>query len=569
MSKPVLFLMDDELPSLERVRDELERRYGVDYEIVTESSARASLARLTELRDAQREVVIVFADYNTVEMPGLEMLAHVHELLPETKRALLVDLGDISCAGTLLEVLTFGQADTYITKPFHVPDEAFHRAIGELLDEWAQAHRPPFHFVRVVGEQWSPRSHALRDMLQRGGIPGIFYDVNSTEGRDLLKAVELTASTLPVCVLYNADVLIDPSDEELDEAIGVNTHPQDTLYDLAIVGAGPAGLSAAVYAASEGLKTVSVEREAPGGQAGSSSLVRNYLGFPRGIGGADLMHRAFRQAWLFQAQFVFSREAVDLRSDDAEGRTSSSEQVVMLSNGERIRSRAVLLAMGITYRRLGIPSLDRLMGAGVFYSTAVSEAQAMRGKDVYVVGAGNSAGQAAIHLAKYARRVTMLVRGDSLGESMSDYLVQEIQSSLGIRVRLHTSIVDAMGERLLEGLVLRNHISGKTEQVEAAAVFVLVGGVPHTDWLPPTVRRDSQGYILTGADLLDEEARVDGRVPLPLETSMPGVFAAGDARHGAAKRIASAVGEGAIAIQYVHEYLAGLVKEVSAYQPQR
>ncbi|MEW6444079.1 MAG: FAD-dependent oxidoreductase [bacterium] len=553
MPKPMLFVVDDDPGSLQRVERELARRYGADYDIASDSSASKALWQLENLRAAGREVTLILSDLVMPGMDGIAFMSAAREIVPEAKRALMVDLGDISCAGTLLQTLTFGQADHYMAKPFRTPDEQFHRAVTELLEEWAQVHRGQFQFVRIVGEQWSPRSSELRDMLHRGGIPNIFYDVNTEEGRRLLKAVDAGADVLPVCVLYNAEVLVNPTNAELDAAIGVSTYPPDELFDLAIVGAGPAGLSAAVYAASEGLHTIVLEPEAPGGQAGTSSLVRNYLGFPRGISGGDLMRQAYRQAWLFQARFNFSRRAVGLR-------VNGRKRVVMLSDDLRVSSRAVLLAVGITYRRLGIPRADELIGAGVFYGSAASEAQAMRDKQVFVVGGGNSAGQAALHLARYARQVRILVRGGSLAESMSDYLIREIQATRNIEVLRHSEVIEARGGRLLEGLVLRNNAAGRTEEVEAAALFILIGGVPHTEWLPPAVRRDEQGYILTGRDLVDggpaREAWPEGRAPLPLETSIPGVFAAGDVRHGAAKRIASAVGEGSVAIGQVHQYLA-------------
>jgi thioredoxin reductase (NADPH) len=557
----VIFVLDDEPASLRDAERELSKRYGADYEILSESDVDAAYRRLADLQAGEREIALVFSDLYLPGTNGTEFLTRVHEMLPHSKRALLVPLGDISCAGTLLQALTFGQADNYITKPYGSPDEQFHLAVTELLEEWAQAHRSQFQLVRIVGEQWATRSYELRDLLHRDGIPGEFYDVNSEEGSHLLETAEATRDDLPVVVLYNANVLCNPSNAELAEAIGVSTHPDDELYDLAIVGAGPAGLSAAVYAASEGLNTIVIEPDAPGGQASTSSLVRNYLGFPRGISGGELMRQAYRQAWLFQTRFVFSRKAVDLHID-------GPERVVTLSNGDEVRARAVLLSVGITYRKLDIPDLDRLIGAGVYYGTAVSEAQAMRGKQVYVVGAGNSAGQAAIHLAKYAEHVTIIVRGDTLGPSMSDYLVQEIDEDEHITLRPHCEVVDVRGDDLLRGLVLRNNITGETDEVEAAAMFVLVGGVPHTGWLPPALRRDNQGYIVTGRDLTDGDPSVGGgwpldREPLPLETSIPGVFTAGDVRHGAEKRIAAAVGEGSIVVRYVHEYLAEMHEAVA------
>lgn len=547
MDKPVMLVLDHQPQSRCKVVCELSRRYGADYEVLAEDCAAAGEARIAELRERQRPVALVFADLDLPEVGGVEFLTGVRHLLPGTKRVVLVELGDFSCAGTLLQALTFHQADDYMRKPYVTPDEQFHRAVSVLLEEWAQTNRERFQLVRVVGEQWARRSYVLRDIMNRSGIPAVFYDVDSPEGQELLDAVGVGRDRLPVCVLYNGETLIDPSDTELDEAIGVRTRPEDKRYDLAIVGAGPAGLSAAVYAASEGLDTMVVEPAAPGGQAGTTSMVRNYLGFPRGISGGELMRAAYRQAWLFQAQFVFSRRAIGLQPGD------DGEHVVLLQGQERLRAQVVLLATGISYRRLGIASLDRQIGAGVYYGTAVSEAQAMLGRRVFVVGGGNSAGQAALHLARYAERVTLLVRGESLSSSMSHYLIQELRETCNVVVRFHTEVIDGYGEHVLERLLLRDRRSGETEQVEAGALFILIGGAPHTDWLPPQIHRDSQGYILTGRDLGDDVGF--GRRPLPFETSVAGVFAAGDVRRGAAQRIATAVGEGSGAIQFVHKYL--------------
>jgi len=550
MDKPVFLVLDHQPESQRRIVCELQRRYGADYDVLTEESAAGGNALIATLREHGRQVALIFADFYLPEMGGVEFLTSVRHVLPSAKRVVLVELSDFSCAGTLLQALTFHQADDYMRKPYVTPDEQFHRAIGVLLEEWSQAHRERFQLVRVVGEQWSKRSYLLRDMMNRSGIPAVFYDVQSPEGQELLSAVGLSDARLPVCVLYNGETLVDPSDAELDEAIGVRTRPEDKLYDLAIVGAGPAGLSAAVYAASEGLETMVVEPAVPGGQAGTTSMVRNYLGFPRGISGGDLMRAAYRQAWLFQSQFVFSRRAMGLEQGDG-------EHVVLLQGDERLRARAVLLATGISYRRLGIANLDRLIGAGVYYGTAVSEAQAMVGRRVFVVGGGNSAGQAAVHLSRYAAQVTLLVRGESLSASMSHYLIQELAETPNMTVRFHTEVVDGGGEHFLERLVLRDRRSGETEQVEAGALFILIGGAPHTEWMPAQIMRDQQGYLLTGRDLVELGVRF-GRDPLPFETSIPGVFAAGDVRHGAAQRIATAVGEGSGAIQFVHKYLGSL-----------
>jgi thioredoxin reductase (NADPH) len=394
----------------------------------------------------------------------------------------------------------------------------------------------------------------LRDLLGRNGVLYTFYSADSEEGKELLAQIGHSSARLPVLVLYDGQVLVDPSNAEIaDAACGVKSSLKQADFDLLVIGAGPAGLAAAVYGASEGLDTLVVEGEAIGGQAGTSSLIRNYLGFPWGIGGAELASRAAEQAWLFGASFVYMRHATELR------RTGDRLEVA-LSCGNEVTARAVIVATGASYCRLGVPNLEALHGAGVFYGAAVSEAQAVQGQEVYVVGAGNSAGQAAMHLSKYASHVTLLARGDSLATSMSEYLIKEIEAAENIEVRLNTRVIDGGGEGQLERLVLKDSVSGLTETVPAAALFVLIGAQPHTSWLPAEIERDERGYVITGRDLLRYGQPRRGwhleRLPLLLETSMAGVFAAGDVRHGSVKRAASAVGEGSIAVQMDHEYLS-------------
>ncbi|MDQ3942875.1 MAG: FAD-dependent oxidoreductase, partial [Actinomycetota bacterium] len=449
-----------------------------------------------------------------------------------------------------------GLIDYYVNKPWGSPDERFHRVIGEFLYDWAKDRLPRFEEIRVVGDRWAPRSHELRDLLGRNGVLYTFYSADSREGRELLARIGHSSTQLPVLVLFDGQVLVDPSNEEIaDAACGVKDSLKQSSFDLVVIGAGPAGLAAAVYGASEGLDTLVVEGEAIGGQAGTSSLIRNYLGFPSGVGGAELASRAAEQAWLFGATFAYMRHATELR------RTGDGFTVT-LSCGKEVTARAVIIATGASYCRLGVPGLEALHGAGVFYGAAVSETQAMQGQDVYVVGAGNSAGQAAIHLSKYASRVTLLARGDSLVASMSAYLIKEIEAAENIDVRLNTRVVGGGGEGRLERLVLKDSASGVTETVPAAALFVLIGAEPRTDWLPQEIKRDDRGYVITGRDLARYGLPRRGwhleRLPLLLETSMPGVFAAGDVRHGSVKRVASAVGEGSIAIQMVHEYLSSV-----------
>jgi thioredoxin reductase (NADPH) len=452
--------------------------------------------------------------------------------------------------------MSMNEVQAYVAKPWGSPDETFHRFVTESLQEWAEDHRPGLSLVQIVGEQWSPRCHELRDLLDRNSVVHTFHDNDSERGRALLQRLGVAESECPIAILADGRVLKNPSNSELGDALqtltmlDISSPVEKRTFDVVVVGAGPAGLSAAVYGASEGLETLVVEREAIGGQAGTSSLVRNYLGFPTGISGNDLAERAYHQAWTFGAHFLIAREVAGLARQD-------EHLLLALSDGRQVRSRAVILATGATYRRLGIPELEAFTGAGVFYGAAVSEARAMTGQQVYVIGGGNSAGQSAMHLAKYADHVTLLVRGPSLEKSMSEYLIRELEADETITVRLNTQAVGGGGDYRLRWLRLEDRVSRHRERVEAGAVFVLIGAKPHTTWLPAAVVRDEGGYIVTGQDLPAGEGEGQ-RTPYPLETSMAGVFAAGDVRHRSVKRVASAVGEGSIAIAQVHQYLAGV-----------
>jgi thioredoxin reductase (NADPH) len=557
-TKPVLVAVEDDDDDLERISRELLKRYGEDYRIVCETSAERGLERLRELKAAGEDVVLVLADQWLPGASGTEFLARTHDLFPTAKRALLIEPDDSAVREPLLRSSALGRIDHYLNKPRRSPDEQFHRVIAEFLDEWTRAHRPGFVAVRIVGERWSARSHELKDLCSRSGISFEFHEAHTGEGKALLDRVGETPGRLPGVVLFDREVLVDPSNAEIVDAFaknspyGVNIRPGQRTFDLVVVGAGPAGLAAAVYGASEGLDTLVLDKDTFGGQAGTSALIRNYPGFSRGISGRELAMQAYTQAWLFGASFHFARHATGLRR----GRDGL---VVSLSDGEEVTGRTVIIATGASYRRLGVPSLEALIGAGVFYGAAVSEAQAVQGQEVYVVGGANSAGQAATHLSKYASRVTLLVRGRSLSTSMSEYLIREIEAAQNIEVRFETAVTGGGGEGRLEHLFLKNLGSGSTEVVPAAALFALIGAEPHTGWLPEEVERDKRGYVLTGQDLLRDGRHLPqgwplGRPPLLMETSMPGVFAVGDVRRGSVKRVASAVGAGAIAIQSVHEY---------------
>ena len=553
MVRPVLMAVDDEPTALRALKAELGKRYGADYQVVCAATPEVGLGRLDRLKDDGRQLALVLADQWMPSMTGVEFLGHARRLHPRAQRVLLINWGDRSTAEPILQASALGQIDDWTAKPWGPGDELFHQAISGFLNEWARLHRPRFEAFRVVGEQWAPRSHEIRDLLSRNSIPFGFYPVDSDEGRALLGRAGGTGKQLPVVVLFDGRVLVDPSNAELAQALGIKTHPEAVTYDVVVVGAGPAGLAAAMYGASEGLATAVLEHEALGGQAGTSSMIRNYLGFPRGVSGAELAQRAYDQAWILGADFIYGLSAIGLG-------TAGPDRVITLNDGAEATSRAVILATGVTWRRLGVSSLEALVGAGVFYGAAASEARAVRGREVYVVGGANSAGQAAVHLARYAARVTMVVRGASLAEAMSDYLIREIEAAPNIVVRYHTEAVDGHGNGHLTALTLKDRTTGATETVPATALFILIGAQPHTDWLPERIRRDRWGFVLTGTDLLADGRPPAGwpleRPPTPLETSLPGVFAVGDVRHGSTKRVASAVGEGSIAIRLIHEYLS-------------
>jgi thioredoxin reductase (NADPH) len=549
--RPVFFVVAGDRPRLEALTRDLQRRYGADYDVVGAAAATA-LTILKDLANTGAEVALLIADERLTEVPAVDLLERAHDLHPGAKRILLIERGDWSAAHPAVTAMATGQIDYHLYAPWQPAERILYPAISEFLAAWDKSREPTSVAFRIVGPAHSPRSHQLRDVLSRTGVPYWFFEDDSEEGRQLLRELALDGARLPVAVHYDGTVLVDPSHAELMKKLGVRTSPDVHACDVAIIGAGPAGLAAAVYAASEGLSTLVLEPAVPGGQAGTSSLIRNYLGFQRGISGEDLTNRAIEQAWLFGANMVITR---------ATGLTAQGpDRMVRTADGSEVAARAVIIATGVTWRRLGVPALEALVGAGVFYGAAGAEALAMAGRDVFVVGAGNSAGQAAIHLAKYASSVTMVVRGPGLSPSMSEYLITEISNTSNIDVRPGTEVIDGAGRSTLETLTLRDKATGTTH-VPAAALFLMIGAEPHTEWLESSVERDDRGFILTGRDLYRAGQSPTGwpleRPPLLLETSMPGVFAAGDVRHRSMKRVASAVGEGATAIQLVHGYLRG------------
>ena len=553
MTDPVLLVIDSDQLELATFERALRRRYGADYRVMAARSPEAGLDLLGRLARRGQDVALVAADLRLPGMHGVEVLERARELHRGVVRTLLVAMDEYHTRipFTELEALrratALGRIDFWIVKGWVTPEEWLYPQVQDALSAWTRANRVRHLVYRIVGEQWTPRSHEMRDMLTRNSVPFAFYDVDSDEGRRLLDEFGVDTGRLPAVIRQDGSVLHDPTLAELAVSHGIQTRPSTEVYDLAIIGAGPAGLGAAVYGASEGLSTLVMEPLAIGGQAGTSSMIRNYLGFPRGVGGGELAHRAWQQAVLFGAEFVFSQRATGLAK-------RGQRHVVALSEGSEVIARAVIIAAGVAYRRIGVPSLERLVGAGVFYGAAGAEAAALAGEKVYVVGGANSAGQAALHLARFAARVTLLVRGDSLAAGMSDYLIRQIEATPNVEVSLRTRVVDGRGEIRLEGLALEDSGTGRREEVAATAVFVLIGAEPRTEWLGGVVRRDDRGYILTGRDVPQEGWPLE-RPPLPFETSIPGVFAAGDVRYGSVKRVAGAVGEGSVAVGSVHQYL--------------
>ncbi|HEY1345278.1 MAG TPA: FAD-dependent oxidoreductase [Streptosporangiaceae bacterium] len=542
--------------SREIIYQEVSKRYGRDYQIVVCGQSAELASWMRDLRAAGLPVALVAGEVGPGGPDGIEVLAAVRGIDPMALRVAVVGWGDWDARRSVFDAITLGKIDHWVIGPVQAPAEEFHRSMTEFLREWGSQHGGGFEAVRVIGERWSVRSQELRDLFSRYRVPAGFYDAISGQGQQMLGDLGLESPDLPVVVLRfgtERPVLVNPTNVEIVDAFGVmRPIPRGEVFDVAVVGAGPAGLAAAVYASSEGLRTVVVEGEAIGGQAGTSSMIRNYPGFSQGISGARLAQETWRQAWTFGTTFLYMRQAASLWEEDGNYRLA-------LSDGSVLTARTVIIATGATYRRLGIPALEDLHGRGVFYGAATSEAPAMRGRNVFVAGGGNSAGQTALHMAKWAQQVTILVRAGSLTDSMSDYLIRQIGATPNIDVRCHVQVADATGSGTgqLQTLVLEDTATGARRSMRADALFVLIGSQPRTEWLGESIARDQWGFILTGPDLPTSTSPSwpPGRSPLPLETSLPGVFAAGDVRQGSVKRVASAVGEGAGTIPLVHRYL--------------
>ncbi|MEA2601611.1 MAG: thioredoxin reductase [Acidobacteriota bacterium] len=557
MARPILFAIDDDTEVLRAVDRDLRRQYGEHYRVMRASSGPSALEALEQLKTRKTPVALFLVDQRMPQMSGVEFLERAIPLFPAAKRVLLTAYADTDAA---IHAINTARVDYYLLKPWDPPEQRLYPVLDDLLGDWQANFRPPFEGIRVVGHRWSPEAFQVRDFLARHQVPYQWLDVEEqAEARELVETAEKATGDekphLPLVFLADGTWLADPSRGELAERIGFKTQAEKPFYDLAIVGGGPSGLAAAVYGASEGLRTLLIEGDAPGGQAGTSSRIENYLGFPAGLSGADLTRRAVTQAQRFGVEILTPQEAKGVRLEDP-------YRFIVLGDGSEVSCHALLIATGVSYRKLDVPGVDQLTGAGIYYGAAMTEAMACRDEDVFIVGGANSAGQAAMYFSRYARRIVMLVRGDSLNKGMSQYLVDQIGETPGIEVWYHTNVAAAHGEDHLESIDVHNSETEEVTNHPARSLFILIGAQPHTGWLEGIVERDKYGFILSGPELMHDGKRPEGwtpdRDPFLLETSVPGIFVAGDVRRGSVKRVASGVGEGSIAISFIHQYLSKL-----------
>lgn len=554
MAKPILLTVDDDSDVLRAIERDLRSHYGAEYRVLASESPLGALDLLKQLKLRNDGVALLLADQRMPKMDGVGFLQEAREIFPEAKRALLTAYADTNAA---ISAINDASINYFFLKPWDPPDEHLYPQLDDLLDDWRASYRPAFEGIRVLGTRWSPRSYELRDFLARNHVPYQWVDVelsvNDPETSRLLGALGPEAANLPVVLFPDGTKLLEGAPADVAQKVGLRTRAQTSFYDLAIVGGGPAGLAAAVYGASEGLHTVIIEREAPGGQAGMSSRIENYLGFPAGLSGGDLARRAVVQAQRFGVEILSPQEAVGLRKE-------GSYRILTLADRSELSCHALMIASGVQWRRLEAPGIDSLQGAGVYYGGGATEAISCKDETVYVVGGANSAGQAAMNFARYARRVVILVRGESLSSTMSQYLIDQIQRTPNIELWTHASVAEVHGDKHLEQISVLCSDTNKIERVSANAMFIFIGALPRTDWLANVVERDDRGFILTGPDLLWDGARPRGwtleRDPFLLETNVPGIFAVGDVRHGSVKRVASGVGEGSVAVQFIHQYLS-------------
>jgi thioredoxin reductase (NADPH) len=554
LAKPILLSVDDDSNVLRAIERDLRSEYGAAYRVIGSDSPSAGLELLKQLKVRNDSVALILADQRMPQMDGVTFLLEAMRMFPEAKRALLTAYADTNAA---ISAINQANINYFFLKPWDPPSEHLYPQLNDLLDDWQASHRPKFEGIRVLGTRWSPRSYELRDFLARNRVPYQWIDVeassNDPETRQLLEALGTDAASLPITLFQDGTKLLESIPTDVAQKVGLRTRAQTSFYDLAIVGGGPAGLAAAVYGASEGLHTVMIESEAPGGQAGMSSRIENYLGFPMGLSGGDLARRAVAQAQRFGVEILSPQDAVAVR-------TEGSYRMIKLGDGNEISCHALMIATGVQWRRLEAPGIDRLQGAGVYYGGGSTEALSCKGETVYVIGGANSAGQAAMNFAKYADRVVIVVRGSSLSSTMSQYLIDQIKETSNIQIWPHASVSEVHGETHLEEISFHCSNTSKIERVPAGSMFIFIGALPRTDWLSDLVERDDRGFILTGPDLIRDGQRPKGwaleRDPFLLETNVPGLFAVGDVRHGSVKRVASGVGEGSVAVQFIHQYLS-------------
>ena len=554
MAKPILLSVDDDSDVLRAIERDLRSKYGAEFRVIGSDSPSGALTLLKQLKVRNDSVALLLADQRMPHMDGVTFLQEAMHIFPEAKRALLTAYADTNAA---ISAINNANINYFFMKPWDPPSEHLYPQLDDLLDDWRASYRPKFEGIRVLGTRWSPRSYELRDFLARNHVPYQWTDVelsaNDPETNRLLEARGPDAVSLPVVLFPDGTKLLESLPADVAQKVGLRTRAQTNFYDLAIVGGGPAGLAAAVYGASEGLHTVMIEQEAPGGQAGMSSRIENYLGFPMGLSGGDLARRAVVQAQRFGVEILSPQEAVGVR-------TEGSYRIIKLADGNEISCHALMIATGVQWRRLEAPGIDRLQGAGVYYGGGATEALSCTGEIVYVVGGANSAGQAAMNFAKYAERVVIVLRGSSLSSTMSQYLIDQIKETPKIQLWANATVAEAHGETHLEEISFLCSDTNKIERVPASAMFIFIGALPRTDWLGNIIERDERGFILTGPDLIREGQHPKGwtleRDPFLLETNVPGLFAVGDVRHGSVKRVASGVGEGSVAVQFIHQYLS-------------
>ncbi|HVT91428.1 MAG TPA: FAD-dependent oxidoreductase [Bryobacteraceae bacterium] len=556
MVKPALLAVDDDPEVLRAVERDLRSRYGGGYRMLGAANGTVALDVVQKLNLRGEPLALMLVDYRMPQMDGVEFLSQARKIFPETKRVLLTAYAD---TGAAIRAINDIQLHHYLLKPWDPPELHLYPVLDDLLEDWRSTYRPAFDGVRVLGTRWSPKSYDLRDFLARNQIPYRWFDIESaapdSEGGKLLASLGSPSPAFPAAVLPDGSCIADATGAQVAAHMGLRTKANAKFYQLIIVGAGPAGLAASVYAASEGVSTLLVEREAPGGQAGLSSRIENYLGFPSGLSGGDLARRAVAQALRFGVELLAPQQASSIRMD-------GPYRYLQMTDGSEISCHSLMLATGVQWRKLDVPGAERLQGAGIYYGSGITEALACRGETVYVVGGANSAGQAAMNFSRYAERVIMLVRGRGLAATMSRYLIDQIEQTPNISLYTETRVVEAHGDDHLSELTLICEKTGVKETVPATSLFVFIGAAPNTGWLDDTVQRDERGFILTGPSLASASGRPKGwqldRAPYLFETNIPGIFAVGDARQGSVKRVASGVGEGSVAVQFIHQYLAGL-----------